>query len=270
MLTNPTEPSLVAAIEQNLAAFFRNASCCNAFLLHDEPDMLWTITDVRSWPLFNSILCARLARHSADAAIEAAIQRARSRKVGLMWWVGPSTSPPDLSNRLQAHGFVSAGDVPGMAMDLRKLPPDSIMVEDLRIAEVKDASQLATWSHVCAAGFGMPGDAEAVWLSWFTSLATASDIPIRHYVGWWKGEPVATSTVFFAAGVAGIYNVATLPQARRHGIGAAVIVAPLRDALAAGYQIAILQSSKMGRGVYSRIGFQEHCAFNLYAWSDTA
>ena len=270
ILTDPGKASLIAAIEENLVALFRSTSHCSEFELHDEPDMLWAITNVRSWPLVNSIVRARLDEHSADHAIEAAIQQARSRNVGLMWWVGPSASPKDLCSRLLAHGFVTAGSVSGMAMDLGQLPPDTTATADLSVAEVKNVSQLATWSHICAAGFGMPADAEAIWLSWFGSMGIGSDIPIRHYIGWWKGEPVATSTVLFAAGVAGIYNVATLPEARGRGIGAALTIAPLRDALLAGYQVSILQSSEMGLGVYSRIGFQEHCTFNLYAWSDKA
>ena len=70
------------------------------------------------------------------------------------------------------------------------------------------------------------------------------------------------------AGVAGIYCVAVLPHARRQGIGAAITFAPLRDARNADYQVAVLQASKMGKGVYREIGFQEYCTFALYTWSE--
>jgi predicted acetyltransferase len=67
--------------------------------------------------------------------------------------------------------------------------------------------------------------------------------------------------------MAGIYNVATLPELRKQGIGTALTVAPLLDARAWGYQIGTLQSTQMGLHLYRRLGFQEYCTFNAYFWS---
>jgi hypothetical protein len=44
------------------------------------------------------------------------------------------------------------------------------------------------------------------------------DFPVRNYLGYFNGEPISTSTVFYSAGVAGIYDVATLPEARGRGL----------------------------------------------------
>jgi predicted acetyltransferase len=64
--------------------------------------------------------------------------------------------------------------------------------------------------------------------------------------------------------VAGIYAVATLPQARRKGIGRAMTVHPLIEARQIGYRVGILQSSSMGYPVYQSIGFQEVCTYRQY------
>jgi predicted acetyltransferase len=77
---------------------------------------------------------------------------------------------------------------------------------------------------------------------------------------------VSTSLLFLAEGVAGIYFVATIPEARRRGIGFAITIKALKEAREMGYWVSILQASKMGEPVYRKIGFQEYCKISSYIW----
>ncbi|HEX4992439.1 MAG TPA: GNAT family N-acetyltransferase [Rubrobacteraceae bacterium] len=126
--------------------------------------------------------------------------------------------------------------------------------EDFEIERVTDEEGLSAWEDALGRGFG-EGPREAVWVAeMYRRMGLGDDVPWRHYLGRLGGEPVATSTLFLGAGVAGIYFVSTVEEARRRGIGAATTLAPLREA------------REMGYPVYRRLGFEEYCRIGLYEW----
>jgi predicted acetyltransferase len=67
-----------------------------------------------------------------------------------------------------------------------------------------------------------------------------------------------------AGGVAGLYSIVTLETERRKGFGSALTVYPLLEALAEGYQTAILQASAQGQSLYARVGFRSYGQYIEY------
>jgi GNAT superfamily N-acetyltransferase len=133
---------------------------------------------------------------------------------------------------------------------------------------VTDAGTLKQWVSTLFSGFELPHSSGGALFDLLLDLGF--DLPLRHYVGLLNGEPIATAELFLGAGVAGIYGVVTVPEARRQGIGAALTLSPLLEARAMGYRIGILHSSEMGLELYRRLGFQEYCKMSHYVWSETS
>ncbi len=75
------------------------------------------------------------------------------------------------------------------------------------------------------------------------------------------------SVLLLHAGIAGIYGVATLPETRKQGIGAALTLYTMREARALGYRVAILAPSHMGLHMYQTLGFQEVGMTYYYLWA---
>ena len=262
ILTDTSEDSMAAAFEANLFSLFQLFKQWPQAQVHDTPEYLSISTNI-PFPLFNSVVRAKLPSDGVEAAIDALSAEYKSRKVPMMWWLGPSAQPDDLGTFLTERGFQSSVS-PGMAVDLATLPENIALPEDLQIRRVGNEAELEVYCQVLAGVFEMPDFAAEAFYDFFLSLGF--DSPFINYIGLMDDEIVATSSVFWGGGVAGVYNVATLESARRRGIGAAMTGFPLLEARAAGFRIGTLESSESGYPVYRRLGFQEYCKIARYFW----
>lgn len=265
ILEDGSPEALVRAVEANLASTMGLFGLSEKVEMHREPHMQWHMTDV-PFPLFNGVLGLRLAEEDAEAAIASLLVRARVRHVPFMAWVGPSDRPLDLSARLTRSGFVQTPPSPGMVLDLAELGPEPPAPEGFTIEAVTDGAALERWAHACVEGFEMPAFVEAPLLETLRAIDQTPDAPMRHYLGLLDGAPAAAATVSFGAGVAGVYNVATVPSARRRGIGRAITHRALEEGRRAGYRYAVLQASPEGAPLYREMGFREVCTIDTYLW----
>jgi ribosomal protein S18 acetylase RimI-like enzyme len=257
---------MAAAIEASWIAAFGHWSRTQRIEAHnEEPDLRWYATPGVPVPLFNHVYFTRLAKEEdIDARIEAVVGSFVEYEVPFMWTVGPFTQPSDLGERLESRGLSHADELPGMAVDLNAINEDTSFPSALVMERVGEPEVLRECIEVMRVGFELPELTSEVFFEAFTAVGLGEDSPLRSYVGRLDGQAVAASSLLVAAGVGGIYNVATLPEARSQGLGAAVTLQALRDARELGYRIGVLQSSAMGFGVYRRLGFEQHGAYHVY------
>jgi ribosomal protein S18 acetylase RimI-like enzyme len=179
-----------------------------------------------------------------------------------MWHLGPSMRPHELARRLVEHGFEHVGDDSGMALEL--VHPRPLESPAWLGAEpVQDDLVLARWVETMLEAFELP----PTWSDWFEQRCSALGYQAwSHYLGYVDGQPVGTASSFTTDDVVGIYNVGTIPQARRRGIGAALTLQALADARARGARHAVLHASEMGVSIYRQLGFRPICSGGLYRW----
>jgi len=254
MLRGFSASALVKANEANLYALSPFYHDWPGAEKHAGPDLSWCVTDI-PFPWCNVAFGARLDKGSADEAIEAFVTEGEKRNVPLFWWVGQDTRPANLGRYLMDYGFTPWNSSRLMAIDLYAMREAAARPAALTITPVEDGDSLKTWCRTTAEAFGIP-DSFGVLLEWFSNGIDLG-LPLLFYLGSLDGRPVATSLLFLAEGVAGIYFVATTPFARRKGIGYSVTLEPLREARRMGYGVGVLQASDSGARVYRKMGFKE-------------
>jgi ribosomal protein S18 acetylase RimI-like enzyme len=265
VLTDFSAATLLTAIKANWAEYYTCLGRAPGSELSVSPHLSWCLTGVPD-PFLNVVFRTRLPTSEADELIGATLAYFRTRQVeSLTWWAEAESVCPRLDQVLIGQGLMFEEGGTGMAADLTALPADLPQVAGLTVRLVEDEVGWQDWVQVMRRGFGLPERSERRLYDLFAGLAGTA--PMQSYLASLNGRPVGTAQLFLGAGVAGIYQVTCLAEARRQGIGTAVTWAALRAARAQNYRIAILQASEQGYGVYRGLGFQSYGKLNQYVWT---
>jgi GNAT superfamily N-acetyltransferase len=161
----------------------------------------------------------------------------------------------DLRTAAIAAGLPQMGDMPGMVLDHR-LPavtsPSGVTLH--RVAT--DADRIA-FADVMEAAYGTYGMPPGVTPLLFARLDVLVAPHIVSYLAELDGRPAAGAMVVVTHGVAGIYWVGTIPDARGHGLAELCTRAAGNAGFDCGARIAALQASTMGEPIYRRMGYVE-------------
>src|SRR5579862_1059020 len=256
MIANLSASALAHAIETNGEEWWRYFRHAPQAEVHEERELLWVISGI---PIkeYTAVARTRFDPGRTTEELDHQIARMqhyfRAHQVGMQWIIGPSTRPANLGERLEQHGFTCQGSVPGMAIPLERLPAVVAAPPQLEITRVANEWFLKEWAAVAGEAFGEPARIQQARFAVHGALGFAEDAPVQRYLARLDGQPVAMSAMLLAAGVAGIYDVATIPSARRQGIGAAITRVPLLAGRAMGYAVGVLEASPMGLPVYRRL-----------------
>jgi ribosomal protein S18 acetylase RimI-like enzyme len=191
-----------------------------------------------------------VAEDTEAAAAGLAEAVAEVEAAGAWPWV-QTRSGYELTQRAAAElGLTARESLPGMVVrpdELVSPPVDGVLAIDLI------APDEATGANaVLAASFGVP-------IEMLDAIATAflSLDGVSCFVGRVDGEVVVTALGITIDDVTGVFNVATMPDHRGRGHGAALTARVVRDGFERGARLAFLQSSALGHRVYQRLGFRD-------------
>jgi GNAT superfamily N-acetyltransferase len=269
ILTQPTEAELKLAFAENLFDLFRAMTHLPNAELEEMPGLSRHFAFPFN-PMFKGVWQTRLAASETENAIVDSLAWFKARNAPFFfWWVDPQAHPADLAERLKAHGFAAwEENAPGMAAEMNDLRFDLItrVPPGFEMRRVQDERDLLDFKTAFVAGMEIPEWAGQAWVD--ATLAYGIErAPWKPYVGRWNGKPVASNMLFCGAGVASVFGVATAPEARGQGIGAAITLIAYDDARQLGYRYGVLFATDLGAPVYRRIGFKDvGVGISRYLW----
>lgn len=199
-------------------------------------------------PAFNAVW--PVDDEAAAAALPAAIAEIDSLGMspGVMLRDGRAPASAEAARTL---GLTAEEAEPGMVVSAADLAARE--VPGLEIVRVTTPDGFAQALTVAAAGFGMPAEI----LAPLYGLEIAALEGMSCYLGRVAGRDVSTSVGLTLGDDVGIFGVATTPEHRGRGYGAALTAAAAQEGFAAGADLAWLQSSPLGLPVYRKLGFRE-------------
>jgi GNAT superfamily N-acetyltransferase len=262
MLPDFSPAALVKAIEDNFIASWANLGRLGGEL-HQADGIVRIANAIPRIP-YNGVLHTDWQDTNVMAGIAANIAYFRARKAQMMWAILPSTQPPDLARYLEAQGFTRWCELIGMAAELSRLPEPQSLPPSTEIHEVDDLQRLRQYAELVVEKWQLAPDDTELIFALHRQWGLGPDKSGRRWLAWQNGLPVAKAFLSLAAGVAGIYGVSTVPEARRQGLGRAVTIAALAAAQKLGFHISVLHSTAMGLGVYQSLGFEEYCTISIY------
>ena len=257
-----TASTLATAIEDNVCAYAAAFGRTPHAEMCDQSYVLWVITRIPTLP-FTGILRPYPANGQIAPTVNAIMRSFQQRNARPSWIFNPTRVAPDIAHHLAQYQLRQTADIPAMAINLEAIhvvhPPHR-----MQIAPVTDTAALAAWAHVYTLSNGAPDWIQQELYTLFAALTPWTNDQLQLYLAYQDDQPVATAATFRAAGVVGLYEVATLPEVRRRGIGTAVTQHTLVAARQDGVDVATLLSSPMAVQLYHQLGFQEYCRLQIY------
>ncbi|HUG33718.1 MAG TPA: GNAT family N-acetyltransferase [Anaerolineales bacterium] len=259
-----TKEEVIHQVELNLWETWSNFGRGPGCTLHEEDDALWFETPIPIIP-YNTVLRFQV-QHDVDERIDFLINRYAERNVVPLWIVHTTTMPGDIAERLQKRGFQEIELVPGMARLLENLPEPPPIPEGVEIREAREEQDLSELYGFAAWRWGVPEEFRPQlegMIKQFNIGERGSNV--RFWMAWKDGAPISKIGLYNGSGSAGIYAVATKPEARGLGLASILMDTAMQAARDMGQKLCVLDSSPLAEKLYERLGFIRVASIPLYS-----
>ena len=199
---------------------------------------------------------SKLTAENVDAAISEEIATFEGLGASCEWKAYAHDTPPDLLDRLKAHGFEMEDPEAVLVLDLEEAPAAFWQPQAHDIRRITDPAGLA---EVFSVHKRVWGDEEAAGLkAQLTQEMEGSGDSISFYVARVDGAPGASGWIRFHphSSFASLWGGSTVPEQRRRGLYTALLAVRAQEARRRGYRFLTIDASPMSRPICEKHGFR--------------
>jgi GNAT superfamily N-acetyltransferase len=202
------------------------------------------------------ILYSHLTPVDADQVIEEQVADFERLGLEFEWKLYDHDQPPDLRDRLAAHGFEIDEAEALMVLDLAQIS------EALLQPVTHDIRHITDPEHIYPAVIAVHEEIRQEKQDWLAEeLAQQLRLDGEHislYAGYVDDRPVCSAWIGFneTGSFAGLWGGSTLPAYRKHGFYTALVAVRAQEAIQRGYRFLTIDASPMSRPIVARHGFQ--------------
>lgn len=208
---------------------------------------------------------SNLTAASADAEIESQLAHYKTLNMELTWTAYTHDQPPDLPERLQAHGFKPDDPSALMVIPLEDLDAqiwslDTSPVRRITTPEEVDAlfkMENEVWGEdLSKLGEGLKHD-----------LLNTPDL-VSIFAVWQDGRVVSGAWSFYLrpTSFVSLFGGSTLQEFRKRGYYRALLAARAREARERGYKHLYVEASPNSQSILARNGFRQLASVTDWEW----
>lgn len=223
---------------------------------------------------YSFIIYSHLTADNADAVIQREMEYYRSTGgAGIEWKLYAHDEPPDLGQRLIAHGFELEEEEALLTLDLQNMPEvyRQPVTGDGRY-DIRRLTKPEEISHVVNVQAQVYGE-DFSWLQTQLeeNLAAQPDF-WSIYAAYVDGEPVCGAWSSFPkdSSFGGLWGGATLEKYRQRGLYTQMVAIRAQEAIARGFRFLTVDASDMSRPILLKRGFQLLTYTYPYFWQPEA
>lgn len=220
---------------------------------HEEHDNLRYTTGLDSMYLNGvswSNFAADFVRHRVREISEDLLRYAESASWSVL---GSQPNRALLERELDTAGWALLFEACGMFSDTAAGDSEE---STFTISRVTTPNMMDDWLPPFMAGFEFPSECQSLLRTAYGKAATERDFHYKHYVLYDQGAPICSGSMQTVNGCAVIYNIATLPLARKRGGASAMIRFLRKEAAVQGLKRVSLFALPAASALYESLGFQ--------------